>query len=149
MGNSEDGCSNRRMNTISNLAVEVTRRPPISKETPLASDAHISRRRERKNFVNTIYMIPSEYTQQEQPVRCCNCNRYRHTQAKCNNPARCGNCAAPHQFRDCPSTNPDKCASCLGAHRVTDSRCPHYRQEKERILRAQKQSRLRTGSPCL
>lgn len=79
------------------------------------------------------------FVQQQQPVRCYNCNRYGHTQSRCHNPARCANCAGPHQTMDCTGKHPDKCASCLGAHKVTDARFPHYRKEKERIANDMRQ----------
>lgn len=46
------------------------------------------------------------FVQQQQPVRCYKCNRYGHTQSKCHNPARCANCAGPHQTRESGSFAP-------------------------------------------
>jgi hypothetical protein len=79
------------------------------------------------------------YIQQEQPIRCYNCNQYRHMQSKCRSRAKCGNCAEAHQTKNCPGDNPDKCTLYTGAHKVTDPRCTYYIKEKEQIIQRQRQ----------
>jgi hypothetical protein len=76
---------------------------------------------------------PARFIQQELPLRCYNCNKYGHTQIKCQASPKCGKCAAQHRTSNCTGIHPDKCAACQGAHRVTDPRCPLFIKERLRL----------------
>jgi hypothetical protein len=74
------------------------------------------------------------------PLRCLNCYRHGHTQARCRSPTRCGTCGtkeptdghdhcSDHEHADdCETTCPPlpKCAACGDPeHKAFDRTCPH------------------------
>lgn len=71
---------------------------------------------------------------ERQPVRCYRCHHYGHLHYRCKAPTSfCGQCSQPgHSASVCTSTT-FRCISCKGPHKSTDSGCPVYRREKEKL----------------
>jgi len=71
-----------------------------------------------------------------QPSRCYRCHLYGHLHYRCKSPAPiCGQCSQPgHAASTCTATV-FLCAACggKGEHKATDSGCPVYRRELDRL----------------
>lgn len=67
------------------------------------------------------------------PMRCVNCQKYGHTDKRCNNRERtCSICAQEgHQKTEC-TTNTKACIYCPDAHSTGDNKCP--REIKEKLI---------------
>ncbi|XP_068205218.1 uncharacterized protein [Palaemon carinicauda] len=72
------------------------------------------------------------------PLRCFNCERFRHHKENCRNSTMCGVCSRWHPTQECIDTYKDglethpKCPKCGGSHHAWNRRCP----EEFRRLRA-------------
>lgn len=69
-----------------------------------------------------------------QPARCYRCHQYGHLHYRCRAiTSICGQCSLPgHSAADCTSTD-FKCAACKGPHKASDSGCPVYRRELQKV----------------
>lgn len=61
------------------------------------------------------------YSQGLEVKQCFTCNQWGHTQSACGKQARCGECAGPHQSRDCPKQRVS-CCNCGRPHRAWQKR---------------------------
>jgi hypothetical protein len=61
------------------------------------------------------------YSQGLEAKLCFNCSQWGHTQAACGKRARCGECAGPHQTRECQKERVS-CCNCGKAHRAWQRR---------------------------
>jgi hypothetical protein len=71
---------------------------------------------------NVVYLVPF-VVQEQQSVRCYNCNQYGHKQNGCHKDPACRRCAGVHETRSCPESSPMKCVACGGAHKSGDHSC--------------------------
>lgn len=78
-----------------------------------------------------------------QPLRCFNCYRYGHSKKHCTNKQACERCGEEHLRKVCKSST-EKCVNCVEFnakfkgrrktdHRPTDTNCPTYQKELERL----------------
>jgi hypothetical protein len=65
--------------------------------------------------------------------QCFNCQQWGHTQSACGRKARCGECAGPHQTRECPKERVS-CVNCGRAHRSWQKKeCRTFQKYREEI----------------
>jgi hypothetical protein len=57
------------------------------------------------------------YSQSLEAKQCYKCSQWGHTQSACGKKARCGECAGPHETRDCPKQRVS-CCNCGRGHRA-------------------------------
>jgi hypothetical protein len=57
------------------------------------------------------------YSQSLEVKQCFKCNQWGHTQSSCSKQDRCGECAGPHQTRECPKQKVS-CCNCGKPHRA-------------------------------
>ena len=75
-------------------------------------------------------------------TQCYKCQQWGHTQAACVKPARCGNCAGPHNTRDCPGER-ISCANCGDGHKTWNlDRCRAYQRYHEAIQRRRAEAQI-------
>ncbi len=81
------------------------------------------------------------YLRRERPVRCRNCQKYGHKQARCPNSTACGRCAGPHPTDECESGEV-RCAACGGGHPVTHPDCIRWKEGLSHIRRQKDRARV-------
>lgn len=70
----------------------------------------------------------SEYQYQQRPMRCRNCQKYGHKEARCKNQTVCGRCAGSHKVIECTVAE-RKCGACGGGHEASYSGCSQWKDE--------------------
>jgi hypothetical protein len=78
--------------------------------------------------------------------QCFNCQQWGHTQGACAKQARCGQCAGPHNTKDCLKER-ISCANCGKAHRSWQrSVCPAFQAYHTRVQGLRADALISTAS---
>ena len=73
------------------------------------------------------------------PMRCFNCNKFRHTSQRCKVAAKCTGCGKDKREGQCDV--PTLCSNCNGPHASSAKDCPDRQKEKE-IQRVRVEKRI-------
>jgi len=72
------------------------------------------------------------------PLRCFKCQRYGHSQGRCQRSAVCSKCGEAQHAEGTECPNAPYCVNCQGAHAAISKDCPMWSKEKE-ILKVKEQ----------
>ena len=86
---------------------------------------------------HVIHTLEEPITKNRLPFRCNNCNTYHKCPGRlCKNETKCEFCSESHTLATCPSKEDNskaKCVNCHNNHPASDTKCPIYIQEKNKL----------------